>query len=373
MEKINIGITVKIDSPTESLFSNGIKQNAIVLRETFKEIEFVKDVYFINFGAQKDLSKSPWKPFAKYVINFEEALKKVNVIVTATALIADTFVERAHKKGIKLINLVLGNEYYGFCESVLFTDDGRSVSKNKGYSASWMTPQHYETNRDLMEAVFDSKTELCPYIWSPDFIQGHINEFQGRGKSTDYKNHGQQKRLSIFEPNINMVKTSIFPMVIAEKLHKKRPDVLKHVNVFGTEKIKKKKAFIEFASSLDVYKNKKMSFEDRFPIVWSLTEHTDVVLSHQQDNALNYIYFDVAWLGWPLVHNAHMVKELGWYYSGFFADDAVNKLIEVMENFDKNESFSEEYKRRSREYISNFLPKHPRNVLGYKVLLEKLF
>ena len=373
MNKISIGITVKIDSPTENFFSNGIKQNALVLLETFKEIDFVKDVYFINFGSQKDFSKSPWKQFTKHIINFEEALKKVNVIVTATALLPADFVEKAGKKGIKMVNLVLGNEYYGLCESVLFAEEGRTMSKIRGYSASWMTPQHFETNRDLMEVMFDTNVELSPYIWSPEFIQGHINEFQGKGKSTDYKNHGQQKRLSIFEPNINMVKTGIFPMVIAEKLHKKRPEILKHVNVFGTEKIKKKKAFIEFASSLDVYKNKKMSFEDRFPIVWSLIEHTDVVLSHQQDNALNYIYFDIAWMGWPLVHNAHMVKGLGWYYSGFFADDAVDRLVEVMENFDKNESFSEEYKRRSREYISNFLPTHPRNVQGYKALLEKLF
>ena len=111
----------------------------------------------------------------------------------------------------------------------------------------------------------------------------------------------------------------------------------------------------------------------RSPIAWSLMEHTDIVLCHQQDNALNYLYFDVAWLGWPLVHNAHMVKELGWYYSGFFAEDAADRLIEIAENFDSDENFKEIYKQRSREYISNFLPKHPRNVFGYKRLIEKLF
>ena len=116
-----------------------------------------------------------------------------------------------------------------------------------------------------------------------------------------------------------------------------------------------------------------MFFEMRYPIVWSLFEHTDIVIAHQQDNALNYLYFDVAWLGYPIVHNAHMIKELGFYYSGFYGDRAVDKLVDVIENFDKSEKTRENYLKYNRKYISNFLPTHPRNVAGYAALLEKLF
>jgi hypothetical protein len=68
-----------------------------------------------------------------------------------------------------------------------------------------------------------------------------------------------------------------------------------------------------------------------------------------------------------------MIKELGFYYSGFYGDRAVDKLIDVMENFDNSEKIRENYLNYNRKYISRFLPTHPRNVAGYQALLEKLF
>ena len=47
-----------------------------------------------------------------------------------------------------------------------------------------------------------------------------------------------------------------------------------------------------------------------------LAENTDAVISHQLENPLNYFYLEVCWQGYPLVHNAHLVPELGYYYAG---------------------------------------------------------
>lgn len=374
MDKINVGITIAVDKETESLFSNGIKQNAIILRDTFLAMDIVNEVYFINFGKQKDLSKSPWKIYEQHMIDFEGALEKLQLIVTATQFVSGTYVERIQAKGIRLVNLVLGNEYYGFCESVLFKDDHNTIMrKQKGYNASWLTPQHFETNRDIMEVMFETTSHVCPYIWSPKFLAENLAVYEKKGKPTSYTNKGEKKRVSIFEPNINMVKTSVFPMVISEKLYLKRPELLEHINVFGTTKVRTKRHFKDFARDLTSHRDRVMTFEDRFTIVWSLLEHTDIVLAHQQDNALNYLYFDVAWLGFPLVHNAHFIKGLGWYYGGFFANDAVNHLINIIENFDKDEDTRTKYLQASRAYISQFLPTHPRNVYGYQKLTEQLF
>ena len=373
-DKIKIGLTIGIKDPTESLFTNGIKQNAIIMRDTLNAIDFVEEVYFINFGKQRDLSKSPWKIYEHVVIDYEQALDTVNAIVCATQFISGNWVKRATDKGIRVINQTLGNEYYGFLESLLFKENHNSImKKHEGYSALWATPQHVETNKDILEALFDLELSVCPYIWSPQFIQPHVDVMKKKGHSGSYENKGSKKRISMFEPNINIVKTSVFPMIVSEKLFMKRPELIEKVNVFASSNFKDKPHFKKFASSLDVYKAGKMFFEMRYPIVWSLFEHTDIVIAHQQDNALNYLYFDVAWLGYPIVHNAHMIKELGFYYSGFYGDRAVDKLVDVIENFDKSEKTRENYLKYNRKYISNFLPTHPRNVAGYAALLEKLF
>ena len=41
MSKVNIGISVLINKQTESFFTNGIRQNAIIMRDLYKKIDFV--------------------------------------------------------------------------------------------------------------------------------------------------------------------------------------------------------------------------------------------------------------------------------------------------------------------------------------------
>ena len=162
-------------------------------------------------------------------------------------------------------------------------------------------------------------------------------------------------------------------MIIAEKFYEKYPNEVQKFSMFGTAHVKDKKPFLKFALDLHVNRAKKMFFEARYPIAWSLMKHTDILLSHQQDCDLNYLYFDAAWLGFPVVHNAALIPELGWYYPRFDDEKAVKHLHEVITVFDKVPGYREEYLKNSREYISKFLPEHERNVKGYNDLIIELF
>lgn len=375
MDKVNIGITIQIKDETESFFTNGIKQNAIILRDTFNKIDFVDNVYFINLGKQKEYSKSPWKEYEPWIIDFDKALECVNVMISVTVFMTDQQIETVHAKNIKLVNHVMGNEYYAFLENVLFKEDQISIIRRTPHSsATWLSPHLYETNKDMFEVLYNAPAYVAPYIWSPKFLMHHVEELKKNGNSDLYKPSGiKEKRISVFEPNIQMNKTSIFPIIIAEKLYRKAPDLIKKVSIFGSAHIKAKKSFVDFAIKLDCNIGKKLFFESRYPIAWSLLTHSDIVLSHQQDLALNYLYFDAAWLGFPVIHNAQFVKELGWYYDRYEADVAVKHLYEVIKIFDNVPGYREEYIKNSREYISKFLPEHERNVKGYEELIKKLF
>ena len=75
-------------------------------------------------------------------------------------------------------------------------------------------------------------------------------------------------------------------------------------------------------------------------------QYTDIVLSHQTGNALNYLYLDAAWLGYPVLHNSDMMKNIGFYYLKNDVDSAVEQLANIIENFDKTH---EEYLKKSLE------------------------
>jgi hypothetical protein len=376
MNKINLGITVLIDKPTESFFTNGIRQNAIIMRDLYKKIDFVGDVYYVNFGKQKDYSQSPWKEYEENIIQFEEMFDKINVLVVSCVTINKDIAELAKKKGIKIVHHIMGNEYYSFVESVLFKKEETTVfSKERHYDAVWISPHLYETNKDIFEVSYECPAYAGAYVWSPQFLEQHVNALYETKKiaSKIYNPAGiEQKRLGVFEPNLSFMKNSIFPILIGEKLQLKHPELLDSLNLFGSSSIKDKKQLINFVKTLEIQKNKKIFFEDRYPIAWALFQHTDILLSHTHHCDLNYVYFDAAWLGFPVVHNSKFIKKLGWYYDEFDADDAVKQIKKSINYFD-NANNREKYLKNSKEFISAYLPTQDKNVEAYKLLLEKMF
>ena len=101
-----------------------------------------------------------------------------------------------------------------------------------------------------------------------------------------------------------------------------------------------------------------------------MANHADIAVSHQLENPLNYLYLDLAWMGWPVVHNAHLCKDVGYYYEGFNYEEGGNVLLDVINNHDKN---ADEYLKRNREIIDRYLPINKKLQESYKILIDNLF
>ena len=374
MFNINIGIGVTIDGPGDNFFVNGIKQNCIILRDTLIKTGIVDNVYYVNFGKEIDYANSTWKEYLEHIISPKDALNCVNVLISAGTFVSGEYLEAAHSKGIKLVTHVMGNEYYLLSERSLFRNDNNSfVKKTPHYSAVWISPHLHETNKNLWEVITEAPVYIAPYIWSPQFLMQYVTELKKQGYNDVYiPNNNPSKRIGVFESNINIVKTCIFPIIIGEKLYTNYSNDIDIFRVFNSNELVKNKDFVRYIHDLRIHKNSKLFFESRYPIANVLLKHTDIVLSHQRDCGLNYLYFDAAWLGYPVVHNSKFVKELGWYYGDFEADEAVAHLHNIISTFDHSEQLRKEYLQKSREYISKFLPEHERNVSGYRTLIERL-
>jgi hypothetical protein len=55
-----------------------------------------------------------------------------------------------------------------------------------------------------------------------------------------------------------------------------------------------------------------------------MSNYCDIAVSHQWENPLNYLYFDLAWMDWPIVHNAHLCKDIGYFYNEFNYEEGGN-------------------------------------------------
>ena len=87
-------------------------------------------------------------------------------------------------------------------------------------------------------------------------------------------------------------------------------------------------------------------------------------------NPLNYLYLDAAYMGYPVIHNATLCKDLGYYYEGSSTKDGSTVLNWVLENHDKN---LENYEQRNLQVLYRYYVGNPKLIETYDTLIEKLF
>lgn len=379
--KVRIGITIAVPDYSDTLFSNGIRQNVLILRDLYEKCRNVEVAYIINTANQpkKENINDEFSPYLKHIITLEESFKKCDLIVIAQGSLPENVCKVLKKEGKKLVKHIMGPELSTFNETILFKDnsEARNVyARNKNnISCIWISEHYYKRDKCFFETMYDTEVVIGPYVWDPRFINSHIDKLLKQENNIHtglYVPSGKkQKRICSMEPNINIVKTSVVPIIINEQLYRKYPNTIQTSYLFSANKIKLKKDLINFVKDLDIYKAQKMFFEARYPIVWALQQHTDIVLSHQNQNELNYLYLDAAWMGYPVVHNSPLMKELGWYYEENDVKTAVEHLNYIANYFDDNEHQNQEYLKKSRTFAYRYMIDNPENIRGYERLIDK--
>ena len=130
-------------------------------------------------------------------------------------------------------------------------------------------------------------------------------------------------------------------------------------------------AFTKIVNNLDLCVDKKISIEGRYNTLSFMSEHASVVVSHQWENNLNYIYFDLAWMGWPIVHNASFCKDVGYYYQEFNYEEGGYKLIEALNHDSNLDNYN--YVVKNRNAIKPFLTTNIDLQNKYIKLISNLF
>jgi hypothetical protein len=101
-----------------------------------------------------------------------------------------------------------------------------------------------------------------------------------------------------------------------------------------------------------------------------MSKIADIAVSHQWGNPLNYLYFDLAWLGYPIIHNAHLCNDVGYYYPDFNYVDGSEILNFAINNHDNN---LDKYIMNNRTAINRFLTTNVVLMKDYEKLIRNLF
>jgi len=374
--KINIGVSLYIKKENDSIFSNGIKQNVLMFVKLLKQSKKFNEVYIINVGDGDDPSMLMMDDVDAKVVRFHEVEDEIDFLIELGAQTGSKITNKVRENGGKVVAYKGGNDWWIDTERTLFGLTPGAVFIGIEYDAIWTTPQHINTNQHYFRLAYDTEVKEVPHIWDPFFIDKVIGQCK---KPFGYVPGKTKWNIGVFEPNINMVKTCHYPMLIMEDTyrHLKRDLGLKEADhkmgdIFVTNslKIKDNEIFRHFSNTLDIVKDNKASFEARYKLPWFMSEHVDAVVSWQMENALNYMWYDVLYGNYPLIHNAPFIKEAGYYYEGFDVTMGKEKLLEAFETHDEN---FEQYKKQSKETIWEHSSINPKNVKFHEDLILDLY
>jgi len=254
---------------------------------------------------------------------------------------------------VRYVHIYYGNKVIGDINN---STSNNIASNTKLVDEIWVSP-HYSLYKNYLSTLYNNKNVFTiPYIWKPDFI------FDVEVKPSN--------NVSILEPNINVTKHCMPPILIAEELYNQDPNAFNTVNVYCSSKLKRSRFFISWLKGLNVFKNDKVILHDRMPIADILNNGPGIFLSHQLMNALNYTYLESLYLNIPLVHNSDMLKKAGFYYPDYDTHTGAHQLKLALHQH-KNKNLNSAIRRVSEDLIYQFNPTNPKVIDEYKSMFKR--
>ena len=364
--RLRVGITIGLHHEAETLWNNGIKQNAVFLAEALKHCPAVGSVVLVNTTATPITPALPWDQARWPTLGFEAAKDSVDVLIELGGQIDAAQTDHLKRRGARLVSYCCGFEYVHAMEAMLFDRPlwGADLFVNQRYDDIWMVPQVAHISQPYFEVLRRARARAVPFVWSPLFLNERTRALPDAGV---YQPRGGPRRLSVMEPNIDVVKFCLYPVLIAELAYRARPEAIELLQVTNAERMARDNMeFITLMNQLDLVRQHKAVFLGRHETPVFLAQNTDIVVSHQWENPLNYFYLETCWQGYPLVHNAHLCADLGYCYEG---NDVAGGCARLLEAIDTHDAQVPAYRARQRRLIDRYLPGNAAATEVYNTLL----
>ena len=367
---MRIGVTINVGS--SSIWSAGVNQNAMYLAMLLKEAGHDTVILYSN-ATEANNTKRVLDEINTGVqlMDLKSSLSNQFDVIIQLGLTVEKYMHDEWKKqneNLKFVCYECGNHFLIDQEKVLYEMHNANVEhRPMNYAIPdqvWCIPQMENTNLSYFK--FKRKcnnTTVVPFIWDPIVL-----ETEAKNNSYTLYKPREIKKLAVMEPNISVMKNCLFPIIILDKFVEEEYAELEKIYLVGAKRIKDNLAFKKFITPTRLLAKKLLTAESRIQTHFLLNNYADLVLSWQWENNLNYLYSDVAWLGWPVVHNANLCQDIGYYYESFDAEDGALKVKEAIENHNDDV----EYMERMRKTIGRYTKENKKLREQYNELLEDL-
>ncbi|RTL34151.1 MAG: DUF2827 family protein [Burkholderiales bacterium] len=372
MKRLRIGITIGLRSADESLWVNGIKQNALFLALALQASPWQHVVTLVNTTAVDVSGTLPWSRERFPTAALADVIDHLDVLIELGAQVDLAQTERLRTRGTRLVSYCCGSEYVAGVEAMLFDRPlwRQGWFVNPHFDALWFIPQVARHTLPFLQTLRRAPASVVPFVWDPFCLEAACAELPHQGCYVP-EARAWPPRVAVMEPNINVIKTCVVPVFAVEHAYRRAPEAIAQLVVCNALDLAHRSPEFQIVmNQLDIVRDGKALFTDRHATAPFLSSWAEAIVSHQWDNPLNYFYFDVAWLGYPLVHNAPLCRPLGWFYRHFDAAQAGERLLQALPAVRDN---PRAYREAQRAYLQRFTAANPRIPAAYDDLLSAWF
>ena len=368
-KKLKVGVTLYVRKGFQSLWENGIFQNCLFLVMLLEKAPHVERAYLVQGGdgeaehRQQLLNEVPLD-----TLSLDEAAQQLDVIIEMSAQLDPAWVTAFRAKGGKVISAHVGNDYMIDAERMIFNRPNAHLMSGSPYHQVWTLPEYESTCVSYYEAAMRAPVKIMPHLWSPVVIERASRTMADAHYG--YQAGAKSWRVALFEPNICMVKTGFIPLLACEVAHRRSPGALSRVLAFNTRHLMANSTMIGFCDALDIHRLGLVQYEARAATYEVMAKMADAVVSHHLENGQNYLYYELLWGGYPLIHNSEFVGDCGYYYPGLDCEDGGLALLEALRSHDANLA---DYKLRAQKYLKTVDPLATDNVLAYDRAIVELY
>ena len=380
VKKLKIGITIGLKDNKESIWTNGIKQNVLMLIKLLKNSKNNYEIKLLN-TIEVDWTEKPNYLKDVDICTFKDNFMDMDMLIVMGAQISNADIKNFKTNpNKKVISYKCGNNYVITMENILFKEEeaGKLHQFEEDYDEIWYIPQQDEVNSGFYKTLYRTNAFIVPFIWHNQYLLEALTDIEKGFKRGQFKKDyryevgKEKKRIGVMEPNLNIVKFSLIPTMITEECY--RGEIGKnHIDklmLTNSEKIAKNKEFMSMIRTFDLFKDNKITAESRYQTAFILSQHIDVLVCHQILNPLNYLYLDAAYMGYPVLHNAPLCKDLGYYYENSDTVDGAKQLDYILTEHDKN---IDAYNERNDKVLMRYYADNPKLVKTYDKLIHNLF
>lgn len=361
--RLNIGVSLFVSKDgTQSIWSNGAFQNILFLYWLLRSSEHVGELWLINCGDGESLSSGLMlDEKALPLVKMEDVADRLDVLIEGGAQISAAQAEVVHANGGVVIAYRCGNDYVMDVERLSFGLRSGAIFNGARIDEIWTHAQHEKTCGSYWRMGMRAPLKVMPHIWNPIFLEQTKEEVvrTGKAETFGYVPRPGAKRIALFEPNISVLKSCVPGMMVCEAAHRLDRTAIGEIYVTNATQLKEHVTFQNLAGALDIVRDKLASFEARYNLPYFLARYGDIVVTHQWENGLNYLYYDVLHGRYPLVHNSPFLKDVGYYYEDFSFEQGGAVLLEAIRRHDEQ---IEAYDSKAARLLASVDIDNPRNV-----------